>query len=227
MRAARQIGRAAAGNRFVVWGESQGGHAALWTGQLAGVDGAGLQLLGVAAGAPPTNLAANFRQASDPNAKALLTSLAATSWSRYYNVPLVIGRRTTPAMMERSAARCVTVESGPKLGSLLGILALRRDLATVDFPATKPWSGFVTANSTTPLQTISVLIAQAREDPLVDPAVTRAFARRLCANHVRVHWIDLPGKEHATTARLSAPQTLRWIAARFAGGPVPSDCGGI
>lgn len=227
VRAARQIAGAAAGNRFVVWGESQGGHAALWTGQLAGVDGGGLQLLGVAAGAPPTDLAANFRQASDPNAKALLTSLAATSWSRFYNVPLTIGRRTTPAIMNRFAAKCITVESGPKLGALLGILTLRRDLAKVDFAATKPWSGFVMANSTTPLQTVPVLIAQTREDPLVAPAVTRKFARQLCANRVRVRWIDLPGKDHATTARQSAPQTLAWIAERFAGARAPSDCGRI
>lgn len=227
VRAAQQIAAASAGNRFVVWGESQGGHAALWTGQLAGVDGAGLQLLGVAAGAPPTDLAANFRQASDPNAKALLTSLAATSWSQHYNVPLAIGRRTTPAIMNRFAAKCITVESGPKLGALLGILTLRRDLRNVDFAATKPWSGFVMANSTTPLQTVPVLIAQTREDPLVAPAVTRKFARRLCANRVRVRWIDLPGKDHATTARQSAPQTLDWIAERFTGARAPSDCGRI
>jgi alpha-beta hydrolase superfamily lysophospholipase len=35
VRAARNIPGAAAGARFVVWGESQGGHAALWTGQRA------------------------------------------------------------------------------------------------------------------------------------------------------------------------------------------------
>ena len=224
VRAAQQIAAASAGNRFVVWGESQGGHAALWTGQLAGVDGTGLQLLGVAAGAPPTDLAANFRRASDPNAKALLTSLAATSWSRFYNVPLTIGRRTTPAIMNKFAAKCITVESGPKLGALLGILTLRRDLRDIDFAATKPWSGFVMANSTTPLQTVPVLVAQTREDPLVAPAVTRKFARQLCANRVRVRWIDLPGKDHATTARQSAPQTLDWIAERFTDARAPSDC---
>lgn len=66
----------------MVWGESQGGHAALWTGQLASVEGDRLQLLGVAAGAPPTDLAANLRQASNPNARTLLTALAVQSWSQ-------------------------------------------------------------------------------------------------------------------------------------------------
>ncbi|MCW3798311.1 lipase family protein [Sphingomonas sp. BN140010] len=227
VRAARNIPGAAAGKRFAVWGESQGGHAALWTGQLAGVDGAGLQLVGVAAGAPPTNLAANFRQASDANARAFLTALATDSWSRYYGVPLRIGARRTPWIIQRMARNCVTVDSTPRLGTLLGILALRQDLRRVDLATTPPWASYVRANSLTPLQRAPVLIAQTRADPLVAPAVTRTFARRLCANRVRVRWIDLPGKDHATTARQSAAATIQWISDRFAGTRAPSDCGRI
>ncbi len=61
VRSARGIPGAAAGIRFAVWGESQGGHAALWTGQLARSYAPGLELLGVAAAAPPTDLAENLR----------------------------------------------------------------------------------------------------------------------------------------------------------------------
>ena len=224
VRAARAIPQAAAGSRFAVWGESQGGHAALWTGQLARNDGAGLTLVGVAAGAPPTDLAANLRQASDPNAKALLTSLSAVSWSQYYGVPLNLGARNTPGIMRRFAGNCVSVRNTPRLGALLGILTLRRDLKSVDFAGTPPWSSFVAANSTTPISRVPVLLAQTASDPLVAPAVTRQFARRLCANRVRVRYIALPGGDHATTARQSAAQTLSWIDARFAGAPAPSDC---
>lgn len=227
VRAARQIRAADAGNRYAVWGESQGGHAALWTGQLAGVEGAGLELVGIAAGAPPTDLAANLRQASDPNARAFLTALTTVSWSRYYNVPLNLGRRATPAIMRKLASNCISVSSTPKLGALLGILTLRRDLREVDLGKQAPWSSFVAANSTTPIQTVPVLIAQTQGDPLVAPAVTRQFARRLCANRVRVRWIDLPGKDHATTARQSAAETLRWLDERFAGVRAPNDCGNI
>lgn len=225
VRAARQVPSAAAGNRYAVWGESQGGHAALWTGQLARVDGSGLELVGVAAGAPPTDLAANLREASDPNARTFLTALAAVSWSQYYGVPLKLGSRTSPGIMRRLASNCVSVSSTPRLGALLGILTLRRDLRNVDLGKQAPWASFAAANSTAPVQSVPVIIAQTREDPLVAPAVTRRFARKLCANRVRVRWIDLPGKDHVTTARQSAPATLRWIADRFAGAPAPSDCG--
>ena len=227
IRAARQIPGAAAGTRFAAWGESQGGHAALWTGQLAGVEGAGLQLVGVAAGAPVTDLAANFRQASDPNVKAFLTALATDSWSRYYGVPLRIGARRTPAIIQRMARNCVSVDSTPRLGALLGMLALRQDLRRVDLSTLAPWSSYVAANSVTPVSRVPVLIAQTRADPLVAPAVTRRFARRLCANRVPVRWIDLPGKDHATTAKQSAPQTIQWIDERFNGARPPNDCRSI
>jgi acetyl esterase/lipase len=225
VRAAQAIPGAAAGRRYAVWGESQGGHAALWTGQLHGVEGAGLDLVGVAAGAPVTDLAANLRQASDANVRAFLTALATDSWSRYYGVPLNLGGRRTPGIIRRMAGNCVDVLANPKIGTLLGILALRQDLRRVDLGSLPPWSSYVAANSTTPVSRVPVLFAQTVGDPLVAPAVTRAFARRMCGNRVRVRWIDLPGKNHPTTAKQSAGQTLEWIDGRFAGAQAPSDCG--
>lgn len=225
LRAARSIPGAFAGSRYAVWGESQGGHAALWTAQLQQAEGAGLTLVGTAAAAPPTDLAANLRQSSDANAKAFFTSLVADSWSRYYNIPLTLGARRTPGLIQRLAGNCIKIDSKPKFSTLLGILALRQDLRRVDLAATPPWARFVAANSTTPVSRVPVLFAQTVGDPLVAPAVTRAFARRMCANRVRVRWIDLPGKDHPTTAKQSAAATIDWIDQRFAGAPAPSDCG--
>src|SRR3546814_2887094 len=72
VRAARAIPGAAAGSSFAVWGESQGGHAALWTAIAARSYAPELTLVGTAAAAPPTDLAANLREGSDMNARALL-----------------------------------------------------------------------------------------------------------------------------------------------------------
>lgn len=227
VKAARAIPAAAAGNRFAVWGESQGGHAALWTGQLARDDAPELKLVGVAAAAPPTDLAGNFRQAADPNARAMLSAYAIYGWSKYYGVPLTIGRKGTPGLITKMAQKCIDLDATPKLMTVLGILTLRRDLKGVDMPALKPWSSYVAANSTSPVSSVPILIAQTAADPLVAPAVTRQFARKLCTNRVRVRWIELPGKDHATTAKQSATATLQWIDGRFAGAQAPSDCGHI
>ncbi len=227
VRAARAIPAAGAGPAFAVWGQSQGGHAAIWTGQMASDEAPELRLVGVAAAAPPTDLAANFQGATNANAKAFLTALTAASWSKVYNIPLVIGRRGTPALIERMASRCVVIDSKPKVMTILGILALKRGLQGVDLASTPPWASIVAANSVAPTARYPVLVAQTKDDPLVAPDVTRAWARKLCANRVRVHWIDLPGGDHPTTAQQSAPATLRWIADRFEGKSAPSDCGRI
>jgi acetyl esterase/lipase len=227
VKAARAIPAAAAGHRFAVWGESQGGHAALWTGQLARDDASELELVGVAAAAPPTDLAGNFRQAADPNAKAMLSAYSVYTWSRYYGVPLRIGRQSTPALITKMAQKCIDLDATPKLMTVLGILTLRRDLKGIDLPALRPWATYVAANSTSPVSSVPILIAQTAADPLVAPAMTRQFARKLCANRVRVRWIGLPGKDHATTAKQSATATLQWIDGRFAGAQAPSDCGHI
>src|SRR5690606_37645715 len=60
VRAARELREAHAGDRFVVWGHSQGGQAALFTGELSASYAPELKLLGVAAAAPATDLTKLF-----------------------------------------------------------------------------------------------------------------------------------------------------------------------
>lgn len=227
VRAARQIAGAAAGPRFAVWGESQGGHAALWTGQVARRYAPELQLVGVASAAPPTDLVANLRSGKDPSIRAFLTAFTAYSWSRYYGAPLAsLGNRQTQGIITRLAQKnCITLDTKPRLGTMLGVLVLRRDLKNVDLGTIQPWARHSRTNSVsagaiaTPL-----LIAQNPADVIVDPATTRRFARQACALGKRVRWIDISGKGHETSARDSAPATLSWIADRFAGRPDPNDC---
>jgi hypothetical protein len=56
VRAARDLPHSGASNRFAVWGHSQGGHASLYTGELAASYAPDLKLVGVAAAAPATYL---------------------------------------------------------------------------------------------------------------------------------------------------------------------------
>ncbi len=226
VRAARMMPDANAGRRYVVWGESQGGHAALWTAMIAST-APDLDLIGVAAGAPPTDLAANFREASDPNARAFLTALTTDSWSRYFETPLEIGKRRTPGIIRKLAGNCISSTAAPRLGALVGMIALRSDLKKDDFTARQPWSRIMVDNSVGSTFSVPLLLAQTREDPLVSPKVTRNFARKACLRGLKVQWIDLPGKDHATTAKQSAFATLQWIEDRFGGAPAPDDCGAL
>lgn len=228
VRAAAQIAGAAAGSRFAVWGESQGGHAALWTGQLAKSYAPELQLVGVAAAAPPTDLIANLRQGSDPSVRAFLTAFTAHSWSQYYGTPLssLGGRQTQNIITRLSENNCVTLDSKPKLGTIIGITVLRRNLKTVDLGRIRPWADYAWSNSVNarPIQ-VPMLIAQNPKDVIVAPAATRQFARNACALGKRIRWIDINGKGHQTSATDTAPITLDWIDNRFAGRAARNDCG--
>jgi len=228
VRAAGQIPGAAAGKQFAVWGESQGGHASLWTGQRARHYAPDLDLVGVAAAAPPTYLIDNLRQGSDPSARTLLTSYAIHSWSRFYGIPVstVAGPQSRGIITRLSENNCVNFESAPRLGAILGILTLRRNLRKVDLGKIEPWASHARANSAKPAQIeVPMLIAQNPKDTIVAPAVTRRFARDACAARKRVRWIDIKGKGHGSSASDTAAATLDWVSDRFAGRPAPNDCG--
>lgn len=227
VRAAQGVKEANAGARFAVWGESQGGHAALWTGQLASRYAPDLTLVGVAAVVPPTDLARNFAEGKDQNARALLTAFTARSWSRVYGAPMsTFGARSTQNVMTRLADNnCVEFNKKPKLGTILGIVIARGAVGKLDLGRIEPWARLMRENSPSAAGVaVPLMMVQGSADVIVAPAVTLDFARRACAQRKTVRYISVPGGEHATVARTEAPATLDWIDARFAGKPAPSDC---
>ena len=228
VRAARGISGAAAGNRVAVWGESQGGHAALWTGQLARAYAPDLRIVGIAAAAPPTELITNLRLTQNRALKSFFTSYIGYSWSKHYAAPLSsFGGPQTQGIMTRLAQNnCIEIGMKPKLGMVLGISVLNSRLKNIDVGRIQPWATLAKRNSPTTIGFgVPLLIAQNAKDDLVSPGVTRGHAKALCRSKARVRWIDIAGDGHATSAKDSAGATLQWIDDRFAGQRAPSDCG--
>jgi len=227
VRAARSIRGVSAGRSYAVWGESQGGHAALWTGQLAAGYAPELDLVGVAAIVPPTDLARNFAEGSDPNARALLTAYTATSWSRHYGASLApFGPRSTRNVVTRLADNnCVEFSRRPRLGTILGILIVQQAMRRANLAEAQPWARLMRENSPSPggVQ-VPLLVATGSGDTIVAPAVVRDFVRAACSRGRRLRFIDVEGGEHATVARTEAAATLNWIEDRFRGAPAPDDC---
>lgn len=228
VRAARSIPEADADARFAVWGESQGGHAALWTGQLWSSYAPDLQLVGVAAIVPPTDLHRNFKEGSDARVRALLTAYTATSWSRYYGAPMsTLGPRSVQNVMTRLADNnCVNFDAKPKLGTIIGIAIAQRAIRNLDLGTKQPWGRLMRENSPSAAGIkVPALIATGTGDTIVAPDVVRDFARAACAAGKTVRFLSVPGGEHGTVARTEAEATLGWIDARFVGGRAPSNCG--
>ncbi|MFC4256523.1 alpha/beta fold hydrolase [Altererythrobacter xixiisoli] len=228
VRAHRAIAEADAGTRFAVWGESQGGHAALWTGQLWRDYAPDLQLVGIAAIVPPTDLPRNFQEGSDARVRALLTSYTATAWSRYYGAPMsTFGSRQTQNVMTRLADNnCVQFDAKPRLGTIIGILAVQRAIRRLDLASVEPWGQLMRQNSPSPAAIpVPALIATGLRDVIVAPAVVEDFARAACAQGKKISYFSFENGEHSTVARTEAKTVLDWIGARFARYPAPSNCG--
>ncbi len=228
VRAARAIPATAASNRFAVWGKSQGGHAALWTGQLAARYARDLDLKGVAAAAPPTDLVANIAGSKNAAVRALMTTYTGVSWADIYGVPLsTIARPAGVNLMHQLAKNCVTLD-GFRLGTKIGLARMTYVLRNVDLAASPRWGPLMQRNSAAPVPIgVPLLIAQGSADVIVDPAVTRGFVGKMCAARQPLRYIAVAGGDHVTIAKRTGSETIDWIGDRFAGKPAPNDCGNL
>lgn len=224
VRAARDFPNSGASDRFAVWGHSQGGHAALYTGEIAARYAPELKLVGVAAAAPATNLIELFDD--DETTEQDLLAMALLSWARLLNVsPATIVEPPVLPAFNETARGCLT--------SIAQFETLEKDEKPLqnekffkfDPSKTDPWKGLMVRNS--PGQAPAgapVFIAQGTVDTTVDPQVTKHFAEALCKQGVQVMFVELPGVSHIFAARDSAPTAIRWMNDRFRGAPAPSVC---
>lgn len=224
VRAAIGFAPAGAGRRFVAWGHSQGGHAALFTAQRVRSYAPELQLLGVAAVSPPTDLAQNMLHA-DTTVRGLLTAFTARSWSKVYGADLAtIANRTTQGVIARATAGC---EGDPfSAAGLVRLLRLRARLGNLDLGGRAPWDALMARNSITALGKgmAPLLLVQSDGDGLVATPVTEAFRARSCDNGALLRYLVLPDTGHASTAIVSAGAVIEWIGERFGGNQVHDDC---
>ena len=225
VRASRALPNVAASNRFAVWGESQGGHATLWTAQLAAAYAPELQLVGAAAAAPPVDLAANLTGNKNAAVRALSTAYAGASWSAVYGVPLsTITGPVGQDLIRRLAKNCVTLD-GFKLRTKIGLMRLTYRLRGVDLNTSPRWAELMKANSVAARKLdVPLLIAQGSADVIVAPEVTRSFARKMCQAGQPLRFVEIDGGDHITIAKRTATTTIDWIGDRFAGKAAPDDC---
>ena len=226
VRAAREVPQASASTRFAVWGESQGGHATLWTAQLAASYAPELQLMGAAAAAPPVDIAANLTGNANATVRALTTAYAGASWSEVYDIPLsTITGPTGQDLIRRLAKNCVTLD-GFKTRTKIGLVRLTRQLRGVNLNASPLWAEQMRANSVLPRNFgVPLLVAQGSADFIVSPPVTTKFVTAVCRAGQPVRFLQIAGGDHVTIAKRTAETTINWIADRFAGRAAPDDCG--
>jgi hypothetical protein len=108
VRAARSISGTDGGNRYAAWGHSQGGQAALFSGLIADSYAPELNLVGVAAAAPATNLITLISDDFKSRGGKNLTAMTLWSWSRVFGAPIdrVVELAAVPNV-DRLAEQCI------------------------------------------------------------------------------------------------------------------------
>jgi pimeloyl-ACP methyl ester carboxylesterase len=226
VRVAAGLPGAGGGKKFVVWGHSQGGHAALFTGIVAKAYAPELDLLGVAAAAPATDLATLMNEDIDTVGGKNITAMTLWSWQRVFgaNMDKVVDRRALPAI-NQLAKECIEGPFDIKTRQRTE-QPLEQYFLTTKHPSdVEPWHTLLTQNSPGTLPTeIPVFLAQGTDDVIIRPKVTQDYAAALCGAGSKVRILLMPNIGHGRAAQASTEAVLDWTSDRFAGKTAPDDC---
>ncbi len=223
VRAARNLPSAHAGKRWVVVGHSQGGHAALSTGEVAPTYAPELDLIGTVAIAPAAELtrAVPGEAALVPDVVTALGLFGAAA----DDPTLDVNRFLSPAAQK--AQPLIETACLPQLQTFLVQVAVTPGTKILnrnprDDPVGKR---FLALNEVGTVKTISpVLVVSGGRDALVVPARIDLLMERLCHTGDTVERIVLPNDDHGSEPSTAAPQIKAWIDARYAGAKPPTSC---
>jgi len=213
--AGRGVGNLRAAAQTLVWGHSQGGNAALWTGIIAPTYAPAIDLKGVAALAPGTELPQLAAYWGDTIYSAYLLE----AYSETYPDVRFATYARRGAVAREQAARCL---DDSKV-DLFGLSVLRGRLWQAD-PGTGALGSRLRENVPAQPITAPVLIGQGEADTTVPVEIQNAYVEQECATGTTVDYRTFPGVEHGGVLTGDSPDLARWSRDRLDGKPATSTC---
>ncbi|GIG22049.1 hypothetical protein Cch01nite_27730 [Cellulomonas chitinilytica] len=226
VRAARALDDLELGDDTVVWGHSQGGGAALWTGIVAPRYAPDVHVLGVAAAAPAADLAALAAGVKNTAAGRVVSAYLAQAWSDVYDLDLtsIVAPGYVP-VVRRVADRCLwgrdavanVLFSTQLSGPVIRPSALEGETGRL-----------LEENSPHGTSAAPVLVGQGEADRLVLPGPQDAFVAQWCATGQAVDYRTYPGLDHVPIVESGSPfvpELVAWTEDRLAGRVATPTCG--
>lgn len=227
VRAARQMTEVALADETVVWGHSQGGGVALWTGILAPEYAPDVPLAGVAALAPASDLPGMIGNLDVMPGGAVFAAYVIQGYSATYSDVQFSEyvRPTAQVQVREIASRCLAEPS--VFVSIVETLIFDTSIWSRD-PTTGPFGERLRENVPTGPMPAPLLLAQGLADPLVLPTAQEAYAAARCAAGGLVDYRTYAGRGHVEVIDPDSPlipELIAWTQARFAGQPAETTCG--
>ena len=223
VRAARNFDKANAGEEFVVWGHSQGGHSSLFTAIYASSYAPELELIAMAAAAPAAELGALLSEQYEKVVAWAIGPDVAVSWPLIYpDLPLesVLSKQGLKDY-KKLAEGCVMKEKGE-----LGLKALFKEkFFQVDPLDNEVWYSAI-KDQTPDLSKIEVpmYIVQGLNDTVILPNTTSLLIQKACGlnKNIIVNWLG--NTDHLQVAKVGGPAVVDWIQDRFNGIEAINNC---
>lgn len=225
VRAARQLTSIKLGNQTVVWGHSQGGGAALWTGIEAPSYARDVPLSGVAALAPASDTTSLAKGLESSKTGMLFGTFVVAGYSSAYpgvafnDYVRASARTVVRSVIGRCLSEPATLLSLPAV--LTGEQIFSHDLTAGSLGAR------LAQNVPSQVTHTPTLIAQGEADSLVLPPVQNAFADKLCHAGQKLEYRTYPGLDHVRLVEPNSPlipYLLSWTEGRFKRSAAPSNC---
>lgn len=228
-RAARQLDGVNLGGGTVVWGHSQGGHAALWTGQIAESYAPDLDVRAIAAMAPATDLYSLAEMSKSQIGGKTVSAYIAEAWDGFYP-KMNLSAQLTPGTARgvgEIADLCFNQHDA------LAAIAHGSQLPEQVFPDSLLGDGelgdMLRANTPTGPFPAPVLVAQGLSDPLVKPGMQDGWVRDRCDAGEEIDYRTFEGRDHMGVVAADSPlmpQLVEWTLGQWAGEPPTPNCGG-
>ena len=208
---------------FVVWGHSQGGHAAMHAGQHWADYSPELQLLGVAAGAPPSQFSLLYEVLLGGPFQGYLAMASAAFAEAYDEIEL------DQVYTDEAIALMDVLETGCTQDVFEVFNPLSKDdMLKVESPlGVSPWDRVIVENDVigAPVP-VPLLILHGSDDEQIPALSSQILLGQLCVQPGQgpTIRIEYAGHNHGSVIAAQREDLLGWIGARFAGEPAPNTC---
>ena len=223
LKASRQLPDAEVGDRYGIWGYSQGGHAAMFAHQIASEWGpADMDLVGTVAGAPATEMPVIFQSAGSlPGVAGFLYMIIAGFEAAYPEAdPSLLLTPTGVDLLDAVDEEC---------GGGFAVAAGRApdELLVPGYAEAEPWPELMAANNPGEVATDDpLLILHSAADDVVPATLSQVTFDRLCGlGQVVERRVYDEGEGHGAAAVDAAIDGFAWIDGLFTGdGEAISTC---